>query len=71
VLEVEAVTDEWTYADRIFGQAALWLRSSPLVPALLALGFATGFIHYVLDRAAFRFSSPEVRRAARGLLTAR
>jgi len=70
VLEVEAVTDEWTYADRIFGQAALWMRSSPLVPVLLALGFATGFIHYVLDRAAFRFSSPEVRRAARGLLTA-
>jgi len=69
VLEVEAVTDEYTYADRIFGEAALWLRSSPLVPVLLALGFATGFIHYVLDRAAFRFSSPEVRRAARGLLT--
>jgi hypothetical protein len=38
------------------------------VPALLALGFATGFIHCLLDRAAFRFSSPEVRQAARGLL---
>jgi hypothetical protein len=68
VLEVEAVTDEYAYADRIFGEAALWLRSSPFVPVLLALGFATGFIHYVLDRAAFRFSSPDVRQAARGLL---
>jgi hypothetical protein len=68
VMEVEAVTDEYAYADRIFGEAARWLRSSPFVPALLALGFATGFIHYLLDRAAFRFSSPEVRRAARGLL---
>ena len=68
VLEVEAVTDEYAYADRIFGDAALWLRSSPCVPALLALGFASGFIHYLLDRAAFRFSSPEVRQAARGLL---
>lgn len=68
LLEVEAVTDEWVYADRIFGQVAWWLRSSPLVPALLALGFASGFIHYLLDRAAFRFSSPEVRQAARGLL---
>src|SRR5688572_6996434 len=68
VLEVEAVTDEYVYADRIFVDAALWLRSSSFVPALLALGFATGFIHYVLDRAAFRFSSPEVRHAARGLL---
>jgi len=68
LLEVEAVSDETAFADRIFGQAALWLRSSPFVPALLALGFATSFIHYVLDRAAFRFSSPEVRQAARGLL---
>ncbi len=68
VLEVEAVTDEYAYADRIFGDAARWLRSSPFVPALLALGFATGFIHYVLDRAAFRFSSPDVRKAGRGLL---
>lgn len=68
VMEVEAVTDEYAYADRIFGDAARWLRASPFVPALLALGFATGFIHYLLDRAAFRFSSPEVRQAARGLL---
>ena len=68
VLEVEAVSDEYVYADRVFGAAALWLRTSPFVPALLALGFATGFIHYLLDRAAFRFSSPDVRRAARGLL---
>jgi hypothetical protein len=68
VMEVEAVSDEYAYADRIFGAAAQWLRSSPFVPALLALGFATGFIHYLLDRAAFRFSSPEVRQAARGLL---
>ena len=68
LLEVEAVADEYVYADRIFGDAAWWLRSSPLVPALLALGFATSFIHYLLDRAAFRFSSPDVRQAARGLL---
>ena len=68
LLEVEAVGDDYVYADRLFGEAALWLRASPFVPALLALGFATGFIHYVLDRAAFRISSPEVRQAARGLL---
>ena len=71
VLEVQAVSDEYVYADRIFGDAAWWLRSSPFVPALLALGFATGFIHYLLDRAAFRFSSPDVRQAASGLLQSR
>ena len=68
VMEVEAVDDGFTYAERIFGHLAVWLRSSPVVPALVALGFATGFIHYLLDRAAFRFSSPEVRSAASGLL---
>jgi hypothetical protein len=68
VLEVQAVSDEYAYAERLFGDAALWLRSSPYVQVLLALGFATGFIHYLLDRAAFRFSSPDVRQAARGLL---
>ncbi|HEY6353801.1 MAG TPA: hypothetical protein VIY30_04880, partial [Burkholderiaceae bacterium] len=70
VMEVQAVSDEYVYADRIFGDAAWWLRSSPFVPALLALGFASGFTHYLLDRAAFRFSSPDVRQAARGLLSA-
>ena len=68
VLEVEAVPTEYVYADRIFANAAWWLRSSPFVPVLLALGFASSFIHYLLDRAAFRFSSPDVRQAARGLL---
>jgi hypothetical protein len=71
VLEVQAVSDEYAYADRIFGDAAQWLRSSPFVPSLLAVGFASGFIHYLLDRAVFRFSSPEVRHAARGLLQSR
>ncbi len=66
--EVEAVSDDFVYADRLFGDTARWLRSSPFVPALLAFGFATGFIHYLLDRAVYRFSSPEVREAARGLL---
>ena len=70
-MEVEAVTDEYVYADRIFGDAVWWLRSSPFVPVLLALGFATGFIHYLLDRAAFRFSAPDVRQAAGGLLESR
>ena len=66
--EVEAVTDDYVYADRIFGELAWWLRTAPFLPVLLALGFATGFAHYALDRATFRFSSPEVRQAGRGLL---
>lgn len=68
VLEVEAVTDEYVYADRIYGEVAWWLRSSPFVPMLLAVGLASGYVHYLLDRAVYRFSSPEVRQAGFGLL---
>src|SRR5262249_55955017 len=49
--EVEANRQDGAfYGDRIFGALATGLRTSSWVPALLALGFATGFIHYVLDR---------------------
>jgi hypothetical protein len=56
------------YGDRIFGAVAAGLRTSSWVPALVALGFSTAFIHYLLDRAVYRMSDPQVRSAARGLL---
>lgn len=69
VMEVEAVKfDGMHYGDRIFGAFAVALRNSEWVPALVALGFATGFLHYWLDRAVYRLSRPAVRVAARGLL---
>ncbi len=67
--EVEANREVGTYyGDRIFGAIATALRTSSWVPALVALGFATGFIHYLLDRSVYRMSDPQVRAAARGLL---
>jgi len=69
LFEVEANRQDGTYyGDRIFGAIATGLRTSSWVPALLALGFATGFIHYLLDRSVYRMSNPQVRAAARGLL---
>lgn len=67
--EVEANRQEGTYyGDRIFGAVAAGLRTSSWVPALVAVGFATGFVHYILDRSVYRMSDPRVRSAARGLL---
>jgi hypothetical protein len=67
--EVEANRQVDTYyGDRIFGAIAVALRTSSWVPALVALGFATGFIHYLLDRSVYRMSDPQVRAAARGIL---
>lgn len=69
VFEVEANGQGDTYyGDRIFGAFATALRTSSWVPALVALGFATGFIHYLLDRSVYRFSNADVRAAASGLL---
>jgi hypothetical protein len=69
LFEVEANRQSGTYyGDRIFGAIATGLRTSAWVPALVALGFATGFIHYLLDRSVYRMSDPKVRAAARGLL---
>jgi hypothetical protein len=69
IMEVEAIDEAGPfYADRIFGTLGEALRSSPWVPVLLAIGFTTGFVHYAMDRAIFRFSDPEVRLRAKGLL---
>jgi len=69
VFEVEANRETGTYyGDRIFGALATQLRTSTWLSVLLALGFATGFIHYLLDRSVYRMSDPQVRAAARGLV---
>jgi hypothetical protein len=67
--EVEANRQGGTYyGDRIFGALAIGLRTSSWLPALIALGFATGFVHYLLDRSVYRMSDPQVRAAASGLV---
>jgi hypothetical protein len=69
LFEVEGNRQEGTYyGDRIFGAVATGLRTSSWVPALMALGFTTGFMHYLLDRSVYRLSTPQVRSAACGLL---
>ena len=69
LFEVEANHRDGTYyGDRIFGTIATALRTSSWVPGLVALGFATGFIHYLLDRNVYRMSDPQVRAAACNLL---
>jgi hypothetical protein len=70
LFEVEANRQDGIYyGDRIFGAVATGLRTSSWVPVLVALGFGTGFVHYLLDRSVYRLSDPDVRAAARGLLS--
>jgi hypothetical protein len=51
-----------------WGSKAADLRTSSWIPALVVPGFATGFVHHVLDRSVCRMSDSQLRAAARGLL---
>ena len=69
VFELEAVEPSERYGPVLFPDA--WIAAldrSPWVPVLVALGFASAFVHYQLDRAVYRFSNPRVRAAARDLV---
>jgi hypothetical protein len=69
LFEVEANRETGIYyGDRIVGVLAVQLRTSTWMPALVELGFATGFIHYLLNRSVYRMSDPQVRAAASGLV---
>jgi len=68
VMEVEALHEAGPgYAERLVPVVANWLANAAWVPVLVAFGFATAFLHYALDRAVFRLSDAEVRKAAGGL----
>ena len=69
LFEVEANREGGTYyGDRIFGAIATQLRTSSWVPAVVALGFATRFIYYLLDPNVYLMRDPQVRAAAWGLV---
>jgi hypothetical protein len=60
----------WTSQHWILATGLASAESPPStwVPGLLALGFATGFIHYLLDRSVYRMLDPQVRAAASDLV---
>jgi hypothetical protein len=68
IMEIEALDQgEPGFAEKVMPTVADALSNSAWVQALVAIGFATAFLHYALDRAVFRLSDPEVRQSARGL----
>lgn len=68
-MEVEAAAaDEPVYGERLAPGLMEILTQSTVIPWLVALGFTTAFVHYLLDRAVYRLSDPAVRKAASGLL---
>lgn len=52
----------------VFAEWERWLQHPTFVLVCLGLAFSSGFVHYLLDRAVFRFSDPQVRQRAMPLL---
>ncbi len=72
VMEVEALDEgDRGFTGEVLPRVASALATTSWLPALVALGFVTGFVHYALDRAVFRLSNGEVREAAHALFERR
>lgn len=68
VMELEAVEEGERYSERFIPALMDVLTNSGVAPTLVAFAFVTAFLHYQLDRAVFRLSNPEVRRAVAKML---
>ena len=66
--EIEAASSGARYSELIFPSLMFWLENSTWVIILVGLGLATGFLHYFMDRAVYRFSDEETRMTAKNLL---
>ena len=67
-VEASASPADWPMVRGLGPEVQLWLTSPEVLPWVLSLGLATAFVHYLLDRAVWRFSDPAVRAAAAPLL---
>ena len=70
-LEVEAGAASEQYGPLVFPRLSALLNTQPWLQICIALGFVTGFVHYLIDRAVFRFSNEETRACSLPLLMAR
>ncbi|MBC8258687.1 MAG: hypothetical protein H8E38_06720 [SAR324 cluster bacterium] len=68
--EIEAVSAGERYSEQVLPMLMEWLNNSSWLRLLVGVGLASGFLHYFMDRAVYRFSDPETRTGAQRLLLA-
>jgi hypothetical protein len=66
--EIEAVAAGGRYSEQVWPVLMEWLQNSEWYTFLVGIGLASGFLHYWMDRAVYRFSDPQTRKTARQLL---
>jgi hypothetical protein len=70
IFEIEAVSAGGRYSEQLFPSLMEWLQKLSWGTVLVGIGLASGFLHYFMDRAVYRFSDPETRNSAQQLLFA-
>ena len=66
--EIEAVSKNISYTEKFLPGLMEWLRSSDWVLFFMALGIASGFLHYWMDRSVYRLSDKETSKVVKKLL---
>ena len=65
--EIEAVSRNISYTEKLLPELMEWMEKSDWLIFLMALGIASGYLHYWMDRAVYRLSDKETCKVVKKL----
>ena len=68
IMEIEALSADSAYSAQWWPEWWEWIQRQSWLPLVMVIGFSSGFIHYLMDRAVYRFSDPQTRSVLTKLL---
>ena len=68
MMEIEALSADRAYSAQWWPEWWEWIQRQSWLPLVMVIGFSSGFIHYLMDRAVYRFSDPQTRSVLTKLL---
>ena len=68
MMEIEALSADSAYSAKWWPGWWEWIQLQSWLPLVMVIGFSSGFIHYLMDRAVYRFSDPQTRSVLTKLL---
>ena len=68
MMEIEALSADSAYSAKWWPGWWEWIQRQSWLPLVMVIGFSSGFIHYLMDRAVYRFSDPQTRSVLTKLL---
>ena len=68
MMEIEALSADSAYSAQWWPEWWEWIQRQSWLPLVMVIGFSSGFIHYLMDRAVYRFSDPQTHSVLTKLL---